>query len=612
MCSIFGYYSKKWQKAYIIEGTKRALEITKYRGPDFSDYLYFDKLNLALGHNRLSIIDLSPKANQPMGTEDKSLWIVFNGEIYNYLEIREDLINKGYRFFSKSDTEVILKAYKEYGYEFVKKFDGMFAFCLLDLQKRKLILARDIAGEKPLFYYFDGKNFIFSSELKQILIQQIRPIFDFSKVNFYFALGYLPHDMSFFKNTYKLPPAHMMIFDFESNSLHLQPFWEIPSFEKSMPEKELMESISEILKKSVKRRMISDVPLGAFLSGGIDSSLTVYFMKEAGAQKIKTFTVGFEGSSKNETEYAKIVANSLGTDHTEIIIEPDFEKALEEIADTIDEPIYDSSLIPTYYLCKYVKHYVTVALSGDGGDELFAGYIHYLSSKLCSKLSQYMPCFLRKIFYFMGSFLPEGYFGKNTLMGIGEGNYGCYTNQTQIFKEGERKKLIPYLNEHETPLRLKKALMEKYRGDFINKMSYADYHINLQQILVKVDRASMMNSLEVRTPFLNKDLIELSFRNISGDLKLKENKTKYMLKKLAKSKFPPNFPVDRKQGFDIPKDFLVKTNLMAKLKELPHVNFLNEKYITNLLVLQQKGKGNLWNKLFAIYFFKRWYLKWIE
>lgn len=612
MCSIFGYYSKDKDKSHIIKATEKALEITKYRGPDFSNFEYFDSLNCSLGHNRLSIIDLSPAANQPMPTEDEKIWIVFNGEIYNYLEIKEELTKKGHRFFSNSDTEVILRAYKEYGSDFVKKFDGMFAFGLLDINHRKLILARDIAGEKPLFYYFDGRNFIFSSELKQILIQEINANFNYDRLNIYFSFGYLPHDMSFFSNIYKLPPANILIFDLDSMSIELKCYWKIPSFEKSFSEDETIDSICEILNKSVKRRMISDVPLGAFLSGGIDSSLTVNFMRESGVKNLKTFTVGFEGSSKNETEYAKIVANYLETDHTKIIIKPDFEKVLEEITDILDEPIYDSSLIPTYYLCKYVKNYVTVALSGDGGDELFGGYIHYLSSIICNKISSYVPCVFRKIFSFFGSFLPEGCFGKNTLMSIGRGGYECYIYQTQVFKNQERKRLLLYLNNFEEPNLFKHGLMENYRGDFINKMAIADYYINLQQILVKVDRASMMNSLEVRTPFLNRELIEFSFKHISGDLKLKDNKTKYILKKIAKSKFPPDFPVDRKQGFDIPKDFLLKSNLVNKLKEMPKFEFLNERFVTDLINVQEKGRGNLWNKLFAIYIFKRWYNKWVK
>lgn len=612
MCSIFGYYSKDKNKNYIIQATNKALEITKYRGPDFSHSIYFDSLNFSLGHNRLAIIDLSPTANQPMSTKDEKLWIVFNGEIYNHLEIKEELTKRGYHFFSKSDTEVILNAYQQYGVDFVKKFDGMFAFGLLDIENRKLILARDIAGEKPLFYYFDGKSFIFSSELKQILIQSISSKFNYERLNIYFSLGYLPHDMSFFSNIHKLPPAHLLIFNFDSKDIELNSYWEIPSFKKSLSEEEIIGSVCEILKKSVKRRMISDVPLGAFLSGGIDSSLTVNFMRETGVTNIKTFTVAFEGSSRNETEYAKIVAKHLNTDHTEIIIKPEFDKALESITDSLDEPIYDSSLIPTYYLCKYVRNYVTVALSGDGGDELFAGYIHYLSSILCKKISRYIPCSFRKFFSFIGSLLPEGYFGKNTLMSIGRGGYECYVYQTQVFKNQERKKLLPYTNNFEEPNLFKHNLMEQYRGDFINKMTFADYYTNLQQILVKVDRASMMNSLEVRTPFLNKDLIEFSFKHISGNLKLKENRTKYILKKITKLRFPANFPVDRKQGFDIPQDFLVKSNFINKLKDMPDFEFLNEKYIRKLINLQEKRKGNFWNKLFAIYIFKHWYDKWVK
>jgi len=487
----------------------------------------------------------------------------------------------------------------------------MFSICLFDVTEKKLIIARDIAGEKPLYYYFDGHDFIFASELKQILIQDIKTLFNYERLNFYFAFGYLPDTLTFFSNIHKLPPAHMLIFDLNSNSIEVLKYWEFPNFESSIPEDEVLERICAILKKSVSRRLISDVPLGAFLSGGIDSSLTVAFIRELGLN-IKTFTIGFEGSMKNENKYARIVANYLETDHTEIIVKPEFEQTLEEIALSLDEPIYDSSILPTYYLCKHVRNSVKVALSGDGGDELFAGYVHYLSSALCNKISRYVPCFFRKFLSFLGMTMPEGTFGKNTLMSLGRGGYECYIYQTQIFKNHERKRLLPYLQNYDEPNLFKQQLMDKYSGDFINKMAVADFFTNLQQILVKVDRASMMNSLEVRTPFLNKELIELSFRNIDGQMKIKDNKTKYLLKRIAKFKLPSNFPVDRKQGFDIPKDFITKTNLIKKIRDIENLDFLNENYISQIITSQARNRGNFWNKLFAIYMFKVWYSKWVN
>lgn len=612
MCGIFGILSTK--RPIDVPFLEKAISCVSYRGPDTQGFFINKDRTVGLAHKRLSVIDLSQTGNQPMSDNGKNLWIVFNGEIYNFHELKEILLSDGYEFISTSDTEVLLYTYKKWGSECLKYINGMFAFAIYDSEENKFFLARDRVGKKPLFYTNYGGFFIFSSELKQIVSTGIIPInIDQNAINYYFALGYIPGNMCLIKHVKKLPPSHFLEFDLNSE-IRINCYWDTPDFEMAKGEEQALEDIEELLTDSVKNRLISDVPLGVFLSGGIDSSLVVASMRKVHNGKIKTFSVGFEGSKKNELRYSRIVANYLGTTHNEIIVVPNFRDDLEHISGLLDEPIYDNSFLPTYYLSKYTKKYVTVGLSGDGGDEVFGGYIHYKSALIAKSIARLAIPPLNKIAGLIASRLPEGQFGKNTLYGISYRDKACFTFPTQIFKPGERKKLFKNnffkSVDIESPTKYRENLMNK-NYDFVNQMCYTDLKTMLvDDILVKVDRASMFNSLEVRCPFLDYRIIEYSFRHLPGSLKIKKGIKKYLLKKIAKKILPEDLKIERKQGFDIPADLLSRTYITKRILDFPSNEFISRTFVSQLINAQWSSRSHLWHKLFALYFFLRWLETW--
>ena len=610
MCGIFGFAGQgpKLDREYL----KKAADLFSYRGPDDEGFFLNDGGNVGLAHKRLSILDLSPAGHQPMSDESKSLWTVFNGEIYNFLEIKKELEEDGFQFISTSDTEVILYAYRKWGGKCVNRFNGMFAFAVYDSKKEKLFLARDRVGKKPLFYSVKGGNLVFASELKAILSTGLVPFeVDPSALNFYFALGYVPNDMSLARGIKKLPPGCSMEFDIASGRAEIKRYWDAPDFDTAHNESQALENIEEILADSVKKRLISDVPLGAFLSGGIDSSLVVAFMRKVHNGEIKTFSVGFEGSSRNELPYASIIARHFGTTHKEIMVKAEMDD-LEHISGLLDEPIFDNSLLPTWYLSKHTRQDVTVALSGDGGDELFGGYIHYQSAEAARRLSRFFLPPLNILAGKISAAMREGAFGKNTLAGISMGKKASFTYPTQIFREDERERLFSaHFGETElqAPRLFRESLMDGKNYDFINQMCYSDFKtFMVDDILVKVDRASMFNSLEVRCPILDYRLADYSFRHLPGNLKIKNGIKKYLLKKLAKKYLPASLDIERKQGFDMPGEILGgdKTRIPQRLLEFRPNEFVSRPFIEALARDQAAGKGHLWHKIFAVYFFLRW------
>lgn len=612
MCGIFGIYRKEGVEEGLLG---KAAEVISYRGPDAEGFFVSEDRTVGLAHKRLSIIDLSEAGRQPMCDPEGRLWIVFNGEIYNFPELKETLMAEGFSFRSSSDTEVLLYAYKKWGAGCLERINGMFAFAVYDLRERKLFLARDRMGKKPLFYSSFGGAFIFASELKSILSTGLVPAdIDHSALNHYFALGYVPSPMSIVRGARKLPPGHFLNYDIESGRPEIRQYWDAPDFEGARDEPRILEEVEALLADSVKRRLISDVPLGAFLSGGVDSSLVVAMMRKAHSGEIKTFSIGFEGSKRSELPYSSMVARHLGTTHKEIIIAPKLEEDLEHVSGLMDEPIYDNSLLPTYYLSRHTRQYVTVALSGDGGDELFGGYIHYKSALAARRISRFAPPPFNRLAGAVASIMPEGRFGKNTLYGIARGSKSCFTYPTLIFKEEERGRLLspPVLEgvDLKGPVLMREALMDK-NYDFVNQMCYADMKTNMaDDILQKVDRASMFVSLEVRCPILDYRMAEYSFGYIPGGLKIKGGVKKYILKRLAGKYLPPELNLERKQGFDIPGDLLSRTYLSGRLLDFPQNDFLSSSFVSGLVGEQKTRNVYLWHKLFAVYFFLRWLETW--
>jgi asparagine synthase (glutamine-hydrolysing) len=613
MCGIFGIFSPERP----VEETllRRAADCISYRGPDADGiYLSGDK-TVGLAHKRLSILDLSDAARQPMCDDEKSFWIVFNGEIYNFREIRETLSSAGYTFKTSSDTEVLLYAYKKWGRKCLHRLNGMFSFGIFDSMSKKIFLARDRVGKKPLFYSSCGGHFVFSSELKQILRTGFLPAeIDEEALNYYFALGYIPDGLSLVKNVHKLEAGFFLDFDIGSGSISTGRYWDTPDFEHRKNEATMLEELDALLKDSVKSRLVSDVPLGVFLSGGIDSSLVVAYMRRIHNGEIKTFSIGFEGSKKSELKYSAIVARHLETTHQEIVVRPDFIADLEYVSGLMDEPIYDNSLLPTYYLSKHTRQQVTVALSGDGGDEIFGGYVHYASALAAVRLARCVVPPFSKFARYLSGLMPDGAFGKNTLYGLSGSDADCFVYPTLIFKKDERTRLFRRDLLHgiswDAPSRYREEMMKR-NYDFVNRMCYADMKTELvNDILVKADRASMFNSLEVRCPLLDYRIADYSFRHIPGNLKIKRGTKKYLLKKLARKYLPAALDLERKQGFDIPGDLLSRTHVTDRLLGFPENEFVSPRFIAELVGKQRAGKGYNWHKLFAAYFFMRWLETW--
>jgi asparagine synthase (glutamine-hydrolysing) len=513
------------------------------RGPDvggfhpIGDYAFF-------GHRRLKIIDLSDEANQPMSNEDDTIWTVFNGEIYNFQDLKSDLEKSGHLFKTKSDTEVIIHGYEQWGENLIKKLDGMFAFAIWDSHKNQTLLARDPYGKKPLFYQYENNELRFASEIKALWKTPDKSFqIDPRGLDCYLHHLSPTQEHCIFEGVNKVLPGHYCIFNHSGFSSHL--YWK-PDFSKKIKrtEKETIDIIENVLKKAVEKRLISDVPLGAFLSGGIDSSLVVAMMATICREPVKTFSIGFEEQDFSELEYAKQVAERYKTDHYEIILKPDILSILPSLVWEYGEPFADSSAVPTYYVSKAAREHVTVALSGDGGDELFGGYDIAKASYYSSMLKSLLPQFAFKkledwVFSPKEEKNTSGIIQKlRTLIVHASNNplhrhsYSLAWNQTfkkQLYTDSFSSSLSGHHPSH---------IFQKYDED-IKNLSIIDQNLLLtiagrlpNDYLIKVDVASMKCSLELRSPFLDKELAVLS-QSIDPQLKVKGGCQKYLLKKLA-------------------------------------------------------------------------------
>lgn len=567
------------------ESIERMCSLLVHRGPDDEGMVFIEgnkyietkssslsyhigkRFEVALGHRRLSIIDLSEAAHQPMPNETKSIWIVYNGEIYNFQEIRRDLEKEGHTFKSNSDTEVILHAYERWDIDCLKKFRGMFAFAIWDSKRKRLFMARDRLGKKPLVYYYKDRCLIFASEIKAILEEQkIKREINISALHHYLTYQYIPSPETIFLGIQKLPPAHYLTFD-SKEGLKIYRYWKLDYYTKQQNKCDMNELSNLIWQKfedSVRHRLISDVPLGAFLSGGLDSSLVVGMMARLSGEPVKTFSIGFEEKDFDELTYAKIISKHFSTDHHEFIVKPNAIEILPKLVWHYNEPFGDSSAIATYYVANMTKDYVKVVLTGDAGDENFAGYYRYLRSKyvfyftrLPEKIRKsLLPNFLR-IF----SILPINRNFINRLsdfMEVLSSNQGRnYAEQIKIFNAKEKKNLYTeeFLRQVEKidPF---EYLVEKYEEcegeELIDKLLYLDIVTYLpEDLLVKMDIATMANSLEARLPFLDHQFME-DVARIPFHLKIRGFTTKYILKKIFSNFLPKQILKRRKMGFGVP------------------------------------------------------------
>ncbi|MBF0118235.1 MAG: asparagine synthase (glutamine-hydrolyzing) [Desulfobacterales bacterium] len=592
MCGICGFagYGN-------ISDLKNMNETMFHRGPDGEGYLYDSNSKVYMGHRRLSIIDISG-GTQPMKTLDGRIAISFNGEIYNHMELRAELKRKHNFCTDHSDTEVLLHGYTEWGEDLPHKLNGMWAFAIYDKKEKILFLSRDRFGEKPLFYTLQNGTFAFASELSA-LIKHSNINSNLSQLSLkkYFAYGYIPSPNSLYKRIYKLPAGHNLIFNLTSFDFKIRKYWDFilqPSDNiPKNPEEKWGEELRYLLDKSVKRRLMSDVPLGVFLSGGIDSSAVAFFAnKNIDNQKLKVFSIGFYEDSFDESYYAKKMARSLNTEHyLKICSIEKGKELLPQIISKLDEPIGDSSIIPTYLLCKETRKYVTVALSGDGGDELFAGYDPFRALKIAQIYEKIIPKNIHKAIRLLFSILPVSHANmsidfkiKRTLRGISYAKKFWNPIWLGPLEPKELSELfLEKINIEEVYSEAIEYWDNCYSKELIDKTLTFYTKLYLQDdILVKTDRASMMNSLEVRAPFLDIELVDF-IRKIPFSYKYHNGQTKYILKKGLEPILPNDIIYRSKKGFGIPigKWFMEKklnlgiiknTNIFVKKKIKEHEN----------------------------------------
>ena len=584
MCGICGeidFYSKGVKAAII----QKMCDVLAHRGPDdegmvfIKDGKFFEVtkthplpsnengFQVGLGHRRLSIIDLSEAGHQPMCNEDASVWIVFNGEIYNFQEIKERLEKKGHLFKSKSDTEVILHSYEEWGVECLSHFRGMFAFAIWDSRLQQLFMARDRLGKKPLVYFCQNGHFAFASEIKALLqVQDVERKVNDTAIHHYLTYQYVPSPDTIFEGIKKLPPAHYLLYD-RTGNIKIERYWKLNFNSGQKPYTDLQELSNLIraeLEESVKLRLISDVPLGAFLSGGVDSSLIVGIMARLSEKPVKTFSIGFEEKDFDELSYAQLVSNHFATEHHEFIVKPNAVEILPKLVWHYNEPFADPSAIPTYYVANLTKDFVKVVLTGDAGDENFAGYPRYLRSKwvaLFTKIPEsvrrdFMPEFLR---IFSSLHWREKTLNRlaDFIEKLSSNQARNYLEQIKYFNDKEKEDI--YSEQFSKKLQhvdsvdyLIAKSEESETDDLIDQLLYVDINSYLpEDLLVKVDIATMANSLEARVPFLDHKFMELA-AGIPSQLKLKGTESKFILKKTFKDLLPDAIFKRKKMGFGVP------------------------------------------------------------
>lgn len=605
MCGILGF---NWKDEKLI---KRLGKLLQHRGPDKSG-IYIDK-KVSLGHTRLSILDLSAKGNQPMQNKEKTVHIVYNGEVFNFNEIKSDLIKKGYKFFSKTDTEVILNAYSEYGFECIKKFNGQFALCIYDKNKKILFLARDRVGILPLYYYFDNKMFIFSSELKVILKSGVKKKINELALNYYVAYGHTPHHQSIIENAYKLEPAHYLVFDLKNNKISkYKKYWNTELTGNIKKQSIAKRLILKKIEESVKKRLVADVPVGAFLSGGLDSSAIVAFAAKY-KRELNTFSIKFDYGDYDESKYANIISKKFKTKHHVIeFTAKDVKELASKLAYHYDEPFGDPSMIPTYLVSKVARQYVTVALSGDGGDELFGGYDSYKDNALI-KIQDYYPKYINKIMYGL----------------LKKINLEILKKPIAFFEIGTLKKdmkfarIMSYLDDEEyknitgkNPIKIYEEYARFYaEKPNINAVINTDLNLYLPDcILTKVDRASMANSLESRPPLLDHEIIELAC-SIDPKFKLNGKEGKWILKKALEGILPKKIIYRKKKGFGVPLKYYLKNELKELITEkvikFKAHNYFNTNYIKEIMGKKEWGKDYS-RVIWSLLMFNLWWEKWMK
>lgn len=566
MCGICGIHGFSDEKLI-----KKMCDALSHRGPDDEGFHIDTDINL--GHRRLSIIDVAG-GHQPVYNENNTICVVYNGEIYNYQSLREELLKKGHTFTTNTDTEVLVHLYEEYGTELLSLLDGMFAFALWDAEKNTLLLARDRLGIKPLYYTIIEDTLLFASEIKSLLqYEEIKPRIDTVSIDHFLTCRYIPAPSTPLKNIKKLLPGHYLLC--KNSQITIKKYWDITLTEDSIvTEEQCIEKLYTLLAESVEKRLMSDVPLGAFLSGGIDSSAIVGIMSRLMDESVKTFSVGFEETSYNELEFAKTISEHFDTEHYELVMYPEkIIKQLPEIIWHLDEPIVDPAAIPTYMVSTLARKHVKVVLNGEGADELFAGYADYAKAVKNQKLQQVTPQVLRHTIATLSRGLPSERLKNYTTTLFNDKQ--DHILWQPLFTEREKKKLITKHMDSKSPT---KAYFSRATGDVLKKMLYTDLKTWIpDNSLHKVDTMTMANSLEGRVPFLDHHLVEYAM-TMPSDLKIKNGSEKYVLRASMKKLLPEKILWRRKHGFSVP----VHTWIAQELKETIHDALTSRESVSRL------------------------------
>lgn len=624
MCGICGIITTEKSKEIRDGDINSMVSVLYHRGPDDKGILLDRKA--ALGVRRLSIIDLK-SGHQPIHNEDKTIWVILNGMIYNFLELRRHLEGKGHIFYTQTDTEVIVHLYEEYGSDCVSRLNGMFAFAVWQANEEKLFLARDRLGVKPLYYANSDGYFLFASEIKAILkFPGIKREIDLFALSEYLTFEYIPSPNSIFKNIKKLPPAHTLIHK-DGNTI-IQKYWEIRIDRDRKVHGNIDEAIhqlSDLLKDAVKIRLISDVPKGVFLSGGIDSSLVTAIICSLSGARIKTFSIGFDDPSFDESNFSRKVSEYFDTEHYERkFSHKDLLDLLPAVTEFLDEPFADASIFPTYLLSRFAKEHITVALCGDGGDELFAGYPTYIAHKIAvyfelfpSLLNKYLAKLAKSVMPVSMKNLSFDYQFKRFLTGLNKAPYIRHHLWMGSFSPEEKNQLLnPCVKDSfmETDIfRSSGDYFKEYiSNNLIDKIQYLDIKTYLaDDLLVKIDQAGMANSLEVRSPFLDYRLVEFAL-NLPSEFRLKNFTTKYILKKYAKFNLPKEIIHRYKKGFGVPlaswingelKDFIFDVLSKEKIKK---EGFFQYSYIKRLLEEHLANKADNHKQIWTLIMFELW------
>ncbi|MBI1797524.1 MAG: asparagine synthase (glutamine-hydrolyzing) [Candidatus Eisenbacteria bacterium] len=555
MCGINGVFHYRGGGLADPDLVARQANLMRHRGPD--DYGLWHEKGAALAQRRLAIVDLSPGGHQPIANEDASVWVTYNGELYNWPEVKGTLLARGHRFRGNCDVEMILHLYEEHGDAVVEHLRGMFAFALVDRTRRRLLLARDRVGKKPLFYHDDGERIVFASEIKALLLDPSVPReMNEEALADYLTFQYVPSPETIWKGVRRIPPAHRLIAD--ANGVRVERYWSLPvETDPGHSEEFYRERLRALLQEAVRIRLMSDVPLGAFLSGGIDSSVVTALMARVVHEPVKTFSIGFEEQDVSELEHARRVARHLGTDHHELIVRPRALELLPRLVWQMDEPFADASMIPTYYVSEMARRHVKVALSGDGGDEAYGGYVTYPWARRYAALDR-VPRALRSLAALPSAWLhPDHGLGRK-LHRLPLSIVDRHLEVMSFFPPRELGRVLsrdlaarlgrhdPYAQAREQYARARAAVGEVPALLYLDAVTYMT-----DDVLVKVDRTAMLNSLEVRCPLLDHEVLEFVAR-IPFEHKLKGEVSKWILKEVGRDLLPVETMARGKQGFGMP------------------------------------------------------------